>query len=57
LERQVLQELIRRDSRYRGQAEHWASLMSEIKTMALTGSPPEAIVTTMRQRIVEVAEE
>lgn len=57
LERQVLQELIRRDSRYRGQAEHWASLMSEVKTMALTGSPPEVIVTTMRQRIVEVGEE
>lgn len=57
LERQVLQELVRRDSRYRGQAERWASLVGEVKTMALTGNPPEAIVATMHQRIAEMSEE
>ena len=57
LERQVLQELIRRDSRYRDQAQRWADLMGEVKTMALTGSPPEAIVATMHQRIAGMSEE
>ena len=57
LERQVLQDLIRRDSRYRGQTEHWANLASEVKAMALTGSPSEAIVTAMRQQIAEMDEE
>lgn len=57
LERRVLQELIRRDGRYRGQTERWASLAGEVKTMALTGSPPEAIVATMHQRIAEMSEE
>jgi len=57
LERRVLQDLIRRDSRYRGQAERWANLVSEVKTMALMASSPEAIVTTMRQQIVEMSEE
>jgi len=57
LERQVLRNLIQRDSRYRHRAELWASLMSEIKKMALIGSPPEAIVTAMCQRIGEMGEE
>lgn len=57
LERQVLQELVRRDSRYRSQAERWAGLVGEVKTMALTGSPPEAIMVTMRQRLAEMSEE
>lgn len=57
LERQVLRDLIQRDSRYRGQAERWANLASEVKAMALTGSPPEAIVATMRQQIAEMSEE
>jgi exonuclease SbcD len=57
LERKVLRDLILRDSRYRDQAEAWTSLVSEVKTMALTGSSPEAIVATMRQHIVEARED
>ena len=57
LERQVLQDLIRRDSRFRDQAEGWANLAGEVKTMALTGSPDEAIVATMHERIAEIGEE
>jgi exonuclease SbcD len=57
LERKVLRDLILRDSRYRDQAEVWTSLMSEVKTMALTGSSPEAIVATMRQHILEARED
>lgn len=57
LERKVLRDLILRDSRYRDRAEVWAELMSEVKTMALAGSSPEAIVATMRQRIVDPSED
>ena len=57
LERQVLQDLIRRDARYRGQAEGWAGLMAEVKSMVLGGSPPEAITTTLRQRLDELNED
>lgn len=49
LEQQIFQDLIRRDGRYRQQAEEWAKLMSEVKGMALRGSPPEAIVETLRE--------
>ena len=57
LERKVLTDLVLRDSRYRDRAEVWAELMSEVKTMALAGSSPEAIVATMRERVVEPSED
>ena len=57
LERQVLQSLIRRDSRYRHEAELWADLMQEVKTMALSGGSPEAILSTMRQRAGDMGKE
>jgi DNA repair exonuclease SbcCD nuclease subunit len=57
LEHKVLSDLILRDSRYRDRVEVWAELMTDVKTMALAGSPPEAIVATMRQRIVEPSED
>jgi len=54
LERCVLRELVMRDARYRGQADAWASLMSELKRMVLAGSEPESIVETLRQRLREM---
>ena len=54
LERTVLRELTLRDARYRDHAEVWAQTMVELKTMALTGSAPEAIVATLRQRLGEL---
>ncbi len=57
LEHRVLRDLILRDSRYRDRAESWASLMTDVKTIVLADSPPEAIVRTMRQRIVEASED
>jgi DNA repair exonuclease SbcCD nuclease subunit len=51
LERSVLQDLIRRDSRFRGAAEQLADLMVQVKEMALIGSAPEAIVETVREGI------
>ena len=47
----VLQDLIRRDSRFRGAAEQLADLMVQVKEMALIGSAPEAIVGTVREGI------
>ncbi len=49
LERGVLQDLIRRDSRFRGAAEQLADLMVQVKEMALIGSAPEAIVAAVRE--------
>ena len=57
LERRVLRDLVQRDSRYRDRPEFWVSLITEVKTMALAGSPPDAIVGTMRQRVAETARE
>jgi DNA repair exonuclease SbcCD nuclease subunit len=51
LERGVLQDLIRRDSRFRGAAEQLADLMVQVKEMALIGSAPEAIAGTVREGI------
>jgi exonuclease SbcD len=51
LERGVLQDIIRRDSRFRGAAVQLADLMVQVKEMALIGSAPEAIVGTVREGI------
>ena len=51
LERQVVCDLIRRDSRYRQQAEFWADLLVELKSMSLGKSSPETIVATLRDRM------
>lgn len=47
LERSVLCELIERDARYRPDSEHWASLMVQVKEMALANSTPEQIVEVL----------
>jgi exonuclease SbcD len=57
LERQVLQDLIRRDARYSGRADEWAGLISEVKAMVLGGSPPQAVTTTLRQRLKQLNED
>lgn len=51
LERQIICDLIRRDSRYRQQAEFWADLMVELKSMTLGKSSPETIIATLRDRM------
>ena len=57
LERQTLNELIRQDSRYRANADDWAEVMVEIKTLASEKSAPEAILQTLRQHAVRMQEE
>ena len=49
LERQTLSELIRQDSRYHANADNWAEVMVEIKTLAAEKNAPEIILQTLRQ--------
>lgn len=56
LERHIISDLIRRDARFRQRAGFWGNLMIEVKTMSLKGSTPEAIVETMRQRMLHMEE-
>ncbi len=54
LEQQVVLDLVRRDGRFRAQAERWSRLVSEIKNMALSNSPPETITETLAIRMAEM---
>jgi len=51
VERQIVCDLIRRDSRFRQQAEFWADLMVELKSMTLVKNSPETIIATLRDRM------
>ena len=51
LERSVFTDLIIRDGRFRDQAEEWAKLMLEIKTMALIGNEPEDMTNAISKRM------
>ncbi|MCJ7736405.1 MAG: DNA repair exonuclease, partial [Anaerolineae bacterium] len=48
LERHILQELLERDVRFRSGADAWAEGALELKRLALSGGPPEAIVAHLR---------
>jgi DNA repair exonuclease SbcCD nuclease subunit len=56
LERSVFTDLIIRDSRYRDQAEAWANLMLEVRTMTLSGNDPEDIATAISKRMISLTE-
>jgi len=51
LEREVITDLVRRDSRYQREARFWADLMIEVKSISLMKSSPEAIVAVLRERL------
>jgi DNA repair protein SbcD/Mre11 len=53
MEFEIYRDLILRDSAYQEKAEVLAKLMGEVKTMVLIGSSPEAIISTVKQRIVD----
>lgn len=53
LERQVLLDLVRRDSRYRQQADFWVGLIREVKDLTLTDGSPQAIAEALRSRLAE----
>jgi len=57
LEHAVLRDLALRDGRYRKQASGWASLITDVKSLALTGNSPEMITDTVRQQMAKIAEE
>ena len=44
LEREVIQDLVERDARYRPDAADWTELIRDIKRLALEGTSPEGIV-------------
>ena len=49
LERQVLLELFSRDKRYRDEAEQWAKLAQQVKSMVLAENDPTAIVARINE--------
>ena len=53
LERQVILDLVQRDSRYRERAEFWADLIEEIKQLTLANRPTDEIVETLRRRTAD----
>jgi len=48
LEREVIQDLVERDARYRPDAADWTELILDIKRMALEGTSPEGLVEYVR---------
>lgn len=56
LELAVLRDLVLRDGRYQSHALEWSNLLVEVKDMVLAGSLPEAVVTTVRQRVTKMAQ-
>jgi DNA repair exonuclease SbcCD nuclease subunit len=54
LERQVVQDLVERDSRYQPASADWTDLIIEVKRMVVEGSPAEGIVDHLRRRKIEI---
>lgn len=51
LEHQILLDLVRQDSRYRGEAEHWANLIQQVKTLVLSEHEPVEIAEMIQNNI------
>jgi len=56
LEREVLQELVERDARFRPMAAEWADLIQNLKRMAREGSSPASIVEYLQLRAAQIQE-
>jgi hypothetical protein len=53
LEREVVEDLVERDARYRPMAAAWADIILDIKRMVLEGASPEVVadyISAARQR-------
>ena len=50
LEREVVEDLVERDARYRPEAPAWAELILDVKRMALEGRSPQEIVEYLASR-------
>ena len=57
LERQVVQELLERDARYRPSAGAWTDLLLDVKRLVLEGTSPETIVGYLSERTAEIQAE
>lgn len=51
LEHQILLDLVHQDSRYRRQAEQWAALIQEVKSLALSDQEPAEIAARIHREI------
>lgn len=54
LERQVLNDLLRNDARYRDHSEQWASLALELKRLALEDADAESILTELTSQMQKI---
>jgi DNA repair exonuclease SbcCD nuclease subunit len=54
LERTILRELLERDARLRPDAEAWTQVALDVKRLALSGAPPEALVDRLRHAHAEL---
>ena len=57
LERQVVQELLERDARYRPLAAAWTDLLLDVKRLVLEETSPETIVGYLSDRTAEIQAE
>lgn len=57
LERHVLDNLFSRDARYAPRSRKWARLALEIKSLALDGASPEAILDELEERMARIEQE
>jgi DNA repair exonuclease SbcCD nuclease subunit len=54
LERLVLEDLFRRDARFRGQSNRWARIALGLKGLALEGADPATIVDELERQMAEL---
>lgn len=54
LEREVVEDLVERDARYRPDAVNWADIILDVKRMALEGTSPEGIVDHLESTVQQI---
>jgi hypothetical protein len=55
LERQVINSLLQRDSRFREKSEAWSALALQLKSLSLSDASPEAIVDELAAQMEALA--
>jgi DNA repair exonuclease SbcCD nuclease subunit len=55
LEREIVQELLARDARYRAEIEAWTRVALDVKRLALEGSAPGTVIDHLRQTRAQLA--
>jgi hypothetical protein len=55
LERQIIGELLERDTRFRGQSAEWTNLALNLKELALTAADPDTILEELSAQMTRLA--